>query len=280
MTNKILRDKYIKQFDNAKFETIMGEVTFWRTYSRSLWDENRKERWNETVGRVVNGVFDVLRTHCITHGRKWDNERAERTARDMFHRILNFKFTPPGRGLYAMGTDAVTAHGGAVLNNCAFLSTRDPQPAVFAKLMNLTMLGVGVGYDTLGAGKAVIIPPKPYTGSIYEIPDTRQGWVDSVEELLNLYMCGGNVFDLQFDYSKIRKAGLPIKRFGGVSSGPEPLKRLHDSLRELCVSYSGKRIDSTFIVDCCNLIGRCVVAGNVRRSAQIALGQEGDRDFL
>lgn len=198
----------------------------------------------------------------------------------MFNRILTFKFTPPGRGLYAMGTDAVEAHGGAVLNNCAFLSTRDPRPDVFAKLMNLTMLGVGVGYDTLGAGKAVIIPPRLGYSRVSEIPDTRQGWVDSIEELLASYLTNGNVPGVTFDYSRIRPAGLPIKRFGGVSSGPEPLRRLHDSLRELCDAYAGKRIDSTWIVDACNLIGRCVVAGNVRRSAQIALGQEGDRDFL
>src|SRR5574337_56312 len=138
--NKILSDKYIKQFDNAKFETLMGEVTYWRTYSRNLLDEGRKERWNETVGRVVNGIFDALRQHCIIQARAWDNERAKRTAVEMFLRILTFKFTPPGRGLYAMGTEAVEAHGGAVLNNCAFLSTRDPRPDVFAKLMNLTML--------------------------------------------------------------------------------------------------------------------------------------------
>lgn len=285
MTNKILSDKYIRQFDDAKFETLMGEVTYWRTYSRNLWDEKRKERWNETVGRVVNGVFEALRNHCVTNNRKWDNDRAKRTAVEMFHRILTFKFTPPGRGLYAMGTDAVTAHGGGVLNNCAFLSTRDPRPDVFAKLMNLTMLGVGVGYDTLGAGKAVIVPPnsgniKYQYHDLITIEDTRQGWVDSVESLLYSYMSNGSVKEVRFDYSQIRPAGLPIKRFGGVSSGPEPLRRLHDSLRVLCDSYAGKRIDSTWIVDACNLIGRCVVAGNVRRSAQIALGQEGDREFL
>lgn len=279
MGSAILNTKFIKGFDDAKFPTLLGEVTYWRTYSRNLWDEKRKERWNETVGRVVNGVFDALRQHCETHGRKWENERAQRTAKDMFLRILEFKFTPPGRGLYAMGTDAVEAHGGAVLNNCAFLSTRDPRSDVFAKLMNLTMLGVGVGYDTLGAGKKVIVPPQSHVSKI-TIDDTRQGWVDSVDDLLNSYFVSGQSPTIEFDYSLIRPAGQPIKRFGGVSSGPEPLKRLHESLRELCDSYAGKRIDSTFIVDACNLIGRCVIAGNVRRSAQIALGQEGDHEFL
>jgi hypothetical protein len=196
----------------------------------------------------------------------------------MFDRIYNFKFTPPGRGLYAMGTEAVPAHGGAVLNNCAFLSTRNPTPEVFAYLMNLTMLGVGVGYDTLGAGKVRINRPTlvEYNKTI---DDTREGWIDSVAMLLSTYF-GSNSPTVVFNYDQIRKAGTPIKRFGGVSSGPEPLKRLHDSLRWLCDQYAGKYIDSAFIVDCCNMIGRCVVAGNVRRSAQIAVGEPDDSEFL
>lgn len=275
---KVLSDKFVAKYE-SRFPTLIGEVTYWRTYSRNLWNEGRKERWHETVARVVNGTFNTLRIHAAVHSRPWSETRAERTAVEMFERILTFKFTPPGRGLYAMGTDAVEAHGGAVLNNCAFLSTREPDPHVFSQLMTLTMLGVGVGYDTLGAGKRVVVPPQIQETTLV-IPDTREGWTDSVEELLDSYFSNGQSPTIRFDYSRIRKAGTPIKRFGGVSSGPEPLMRLHRSLRSLLDDYAGKRIDSTFIVDACNLIGRCVVAGNVRRSAQIALGQEGDREFL
>jgi hypothetical protein len=197
---------------------------------------------------------------------------------EMFDRIFNFRFTPPGRGLYAMGTEAVEAHGGAVLNNCAFLSTRNPQPEVFAQLMNLTMLGVGVGYDTLGAGKAGIHKPSTAILTV-KIDDTREGWINSVATLLSTYLAQGSP-TVVFNYSGIRDAGTPIKRFGGVSSGPAPLQRLHQALRNLCEEYMGKRIDSAWIVDCCNMIGRCVVAGNVRRSAQIAIGEPEDNEFL
>lgn len=144
--------------------------------------------------------------------------------------------------------------------------------------MNLTMLGVGVGYDTLGAGKASINRPTHDVLSV-TIPDTREGWIDSLAELLASYLCAGSP-TVVFDYSKIRKAGTPIKRFGGVSSGPAPLQRLHDALRSLCEEHMGKPISSTWIVDCCNMIGRCVVAGNVRRSAQIAIGEPHDFEFL
>lgn len=256
--------------------TTLGEVTFWRTYSRSLWIEGRKEQWWEVVARVVNGVFTILHIHCEQQGAQWNQVRAERTAREMFNSIYHFKFTPPGRGLYAMGTDAQHIHGAAVLNNCGFLSTRILTAGVFSKLMDLTMLGVGIGYDTLGSG-SIFEPNQPT--QYYSIPDTREGWVESVRLLLNSYLLPRQA-PIEFLYGAIRQAGMPIKRFGGISSGAEPLRKLHQSLKQLCDSYINKQIDSEWIVDCANLIGRCVVSGNVRRSAQIALGSPSDTLFL
>jgi adenosylcobalamin-dependent ribonucleoside-triphosphate reductase len=82
------------------------------------------------------------------------------------------------------------------------------------------------------------------------------------------------------DYSKVRAAGTPIKGFGGVSSGPEPLKELIQSCHDILTPAIGKDITSTHIADLCNLVGRCVVSGNVRRSAEIAFGDPEDGDFL
>jgi ribonucleoside-triphosphate reductase (thioredoxin) len=42
----------------------------------------------------------------------------------MYDKIFNFKFLPPGRGLWAMGTKITEEKGlYAALNNCAFVST-------------------------------------------------------------------------------------------------------------------------------------------------------------
>ncbi len=74
----------------------------------------------------------------------------------MFTRIFNMKFLPPGRGLWAMGSPLTEQRGlFAPLNNCAFVSTADMKgdPAKpFCFLMDACMLGVGVGFDTLGTG--------------------------------------------------------------------------------------------------------------------------------
>jgi ribonucleoside-triphosphate reductase len=84
----------------------------------------------------------------------------------------------------------------------------------------------------------------------------------------------------KFDYSAIRPEGALIKGFGGTSSGSGPLIELHDSLTELYTAKVGEPITSVDIVDTENLIGRCVVAGNVRRSAALAMGAHDDRQYL
>jgi ribonucleotide reductase alpha subunit len=178
-------------------------------------------------------------------------------------------------------TQRFTLCGGLVTGNCAFTSTRDldknpTKPFTF--LMDASMLGVGTGGDTKGAGKCKIYQPNAKT-EVYVIPDTREGWVRSVELLLNSYM-RINRNTIEFDYNEIRKEGVPLKTFGGVSSGPGPLIELHDSIRNLLNRYVGNSLDSRGIVDLFNLIGVCVISGNIRRTAEICFGEPGDTDFM
>ena len=82
-----------------------------------------------------------------------------------------------------------------------------------------------------------------------------------------------------FDYDLIRPYGSPIKGFGGTASGPQPLITMHETIRRVVGSRVGEKLDSRAIVDIVNLIGTCVVAGNVRRSATLALGEPDDETF-
>jgi adenosylcobalamin-dependent ribonucleoside-triphosphate reductase len=103
--------------------------------------------------------------------------------------------------------------------------------------------------------------------------------VDSVVLVLDSYL-KPNQQAVDFDYSQIRLAGQPIKTFGGTAAGPEPLIRLHDMIKSVLDAKAGKTLDSITITDIANLIGVCVVSGNVRRSAELALGQPSDMDFV
>jgi adenosylcobalamin-dependent ribonucleoside-triphosphate reductase len=192
------------------------------------------------------------------------------------------KFLPPGRGLWAMGTPITEEKGlYAALNNCAFVSTKtikDDYAKPFCFLMDASMLGVGVGFDTKGAGEIVVKGVDKERQTTYEIPDTREGWVESLRLLLESYFHGQA--EVTFDYSKVRLAGEPIKGFGGVSSGPEPLKEVHEDIRQVLEGNTGQPITITTIVDIMNLIGKCVVAGNVRRTAEIVFGDPDSEEYL
>ena len=260
----------------------LGELVYMRTYSR-IKDDGKNERWWETVQRVVEGTYSMQKNHIDNYQLGWNAWQAQKSAQEMYDRIFNMKFLPPGRGLWAMGTPITEEKGlYAALNNCAFVSTKtlkEDYSKPFCFLMDASMLGVGVGFDTKGAGEIVVKGVnKTRNKEVFEIPDTREGWVESLRLLLESYFHGTSA--IQFDYSKIRQAGEPIKGFGGVSSGPEPLKEVHDDIKKVLEGNSGEPITVTTIVDIMNLIGKCVVAGNVRRTAEIVFGDPDSEEYL
>ena len=259
----------------------LGELVYMRTYSR-IKEDGKNERWWETVQRVVEGTYSMQKQHIESHQLGWNAWQAQKSAQEMYDRIFTMKFLPPGRGLWAMGT-AITEEKGlyAALNNCAFVSTKtikEDYSKPFCFLMDASMLGVGVGFDCKGAGEIIVKGVDKTRGQDYVIPDTREGWVESLKLLLESYF--HNQPDVTFDYSEIRLAGEPIKGFGGVSSGPEPLKEVHDDIRKVLEDNSGSPITTTTIVDIMNLIGKCVVAGNVRRTAEIVFGEADSEEYL
>ena len=262
----------------------LGYVTFKRTYARRLNEFDPEatgtEEWWQTCRRVIEGMFNMQKEHVIIFGLEWNDAKAQRTAKDAYDRLFNLKWTPPGRGLWMMGTKFVKERTGAGLFNCAFRSTKDLSTKggyLFSWMMDALMVGIGVGFDTLGAESITIREPQ-YTNDTHVIDDSREGWVNSVQILLDGFFFGSKV--PKFDYSAIRPYGSLIKGFGGTSSGADPLKELHENLIDLYSRKIGDPITSVDIVDTENLIGRCVVAGNVRRSAALALGQADDTRYL
>lgn len=273
-----LPETFLKTFKGKQPEWgPLGYVTYKRTYARKKANGTLEEYW-ETVRRVVEGTFSIQKNHCKLHHLPWSQRRSMRTAKHMFELMWNFKFLPPGRGLWAMGTDHVALKGGAALNNCGFVSTKDlatnpHEPFTF--IMDMSMVGVGVGFDTRGAGTLEI--KEPVGTYPVQITDDREGWVASLKALITAYATGGPL--PVFDYSIIRPKGAPIKGFGGIASGPEPLQEMHIDIQNIMQERIGDTLTSSDIVDIGNLIGRCVVAGNVRRSAEIVFGDPDDIEY-
>ncbi|MEN6665504.1 MAG: fused protease/ribonucleoside-triphosphate reductase [Phycisphaerae bacterium] len=250
-------------------------ATYKRTYSRD------GESWWQTCRRVIEGMFSVQRAHCMRAGLAWDSARALHEAHEAYERLWAFKWTPPGRGLWIMGTPFVYERGGAALNNCGFVSTKDLATdfsGPFLWMLQMSMLGVGVGFDTRGRGKLAIVAAR-VAQDVHIIGDSREGWAGALGRLLNAYVGKGSL-PAGWDFSQIRPHGSALRSFGGFASGPGPLSRMLADLQTLLGSYAGRRVDSRLIVDAMNLIGRCVVAGGIRRSAQIAFGEADDEEFM
>jgi len=212
-----------------------------------------------------------IRNHIHWDEVYWQNYAAK-VALSMF----KMHWMPPGRGLWAMGTPFIFERGSMALNNCGF--TKLGSNNTFAMdvhwLMDALMLGVGVGFEPIRDDLQLYDPVGGYT---YEIGDNREGWIDSVRLLIEAYT-KPETRKPSFIYDKIRPEGLLIRGFGGKASGPEPLKRLHKEIERL---LNQKHIDRVRLkADIANLVGVCVVAGNVRRSAELAKGNIDDPVFM
>ncbi len=281
-----LKDKFLDSYKKKKVNFgPLGLFVFSRTYSRPL--ENGKfEKWWQTVKRVVEGCYLIQKRHCKWWSLPWNERQAQKSAQEMYEAIFTFKFLPPGRGLWAMGTDFMFKNGGTCLNNCAFVSTADIAydfSGPFSWLMEMSMLGVGVGFDTEGAfGKEVFLkPPRLSKGETYNIEDSRQGWTQCFKRLLDAYSGKDSIPEF-FNYDQIRPAGSIINGFGGIAPGADPLIKLVERATRICDEYvkEDKPVDSRLIVDLMNFAGAAVVAGGVRRSAELSLGRADDFEYI
>ncbi len=260
----------------------LGYITFKRTYARVVpGDSGRTEEYWETIQRVVEGCYTIQQNHCRSLKLPWNHTKAQRSAQEMFRLIWAFKFLPPGRGLWMMGADYIWERGSAALNNCAFVSTEELEVSFaepFCFLMDMSMLGVGVAFDTKGAGKVHILRPV-VLDETFVVEDSKEGWCDVVRCLLESF-AGTRPRPANLDFSRIRPIGAPIKTFGGIAPGPGPLIECIGNIERVLNPRIGQRISSTDITDLMNVIGKCVVSGGVRRTAELALGDPEDAEYL
>ena len=125
-----LSDQFINQYKDKDVPWgPVGYITFKRTYARRLSefdsDATGTEEWYQTCRRVIEGMFDIQKRHVVSTGLEWNDAKAQRTAKEAYDRLFTLKWTPPGRGLWMMGTKFIYERTGAGLFNCAFRSTKD-----------------------------------------------------------------------------------------------------------------------------------------------------------
>lgn len=244
---------------------LLSEFILYDKYSRLV--DGKKEEWGDIVIRCINGMLTIRKDWYCKNNLTWDEVYWQEYGHQAAISMFNMCWLPPGRGLWAMGTSLLRTRGAMALYNCAFTEITPSWIDDYCWLMDSLMYGVGVGFG-LPTGRIRLEEP---SGEYHHmVDDSREGWVDSVGKLLFAYQ--GGAFP-HFDYSAIRPAGSPLKTFGGTASGSDPLEELHHRLIETCELRLNREISTVrFALDVGNMIGCCVVAGNIRRGAQIALG--------
>ena len=183
-------------------------------------------------------------------------------------------------------SEEFTLSCGVLTKNCAFTVIDEPiRP--FTWTMDMLMLGSGVGYSIKRehvyklpkvSRRKITIEEVKDAGADFIVPDTREGWVKLLGKVLKSYFYSGKGFT--YSTQLIREKGEPIKGFGGVASGAGILIEGIASICEIIDKQRGKQLRPIDCLDIMNIIGSIVVAGNVRRSAQIAIGDCDDIEFL
>lgn len=252
----------------------LGFITFARTYARDKKD-GTKETFSETVERELKGIDKQLNL-------KFTEAEKERY-RDMRHNMLG---SVAGRFMWQLGTKTVDKLGLPSLQNCAFVVIDEPI-APFTWAMDMLMLGSGVGYSIKREHvyklpriqrRKVKVENWDSKDADYIVPDTREGWVKLLGKVLKSYFYSGKGFT--YSCQLVRERGKKIEGFGGTASGAGILV---EGMQKICDVLDNRRGQYLRPIDCLdimNIIGMIVVAGNVRRSAQIAIGDYDDLEYL
>jgi len=260
----------------SKKETPWGEIgyiVYKRTYSRKM-GKIKTEEYPDTIERVISGANRQLKVGFT--------KKEEEILR---HFLTSLKGTVAGRFFWQLGTKTVDTLGLASLQNCALVVVDHPiRPFTWA--MDMLMLGSGVGYNIQREYvyelpkiiKKVKIERKDTNDADFIVPDSREGWIMLLERTLEASFITGK----GFTYSTvcIRGKGEVISGFGGTASGPNILCSGMFDINKVLNNRSNKKLRPIDCLDIMNIIGSIVVAGNVRRSAQIAIGDMDDLQYL
>jgi ribonucleoside-diphosphate reductase alpha chain/ribonucleoside-triphosphate reductase len=293
VTGTILRDEFLEAYKEKQppFGSL-GLMVYLRTYSRYLPEEGRRERWWETVKRVVEYSFS------LTEGiAEYDDKEVER----LYDHIFNLRLFPAGRTLWIGGTDVVKDYPEANFN-CSFrvIDSID----AYAEIFHMLLVGCGTGFSVerkytqnlprFNKNVAVTHIHYRYLGKEYAYEDTKlrdkgagryllivgdskEGWEESLRQFLTLLTKESTV-EVKILYDHVRPAGTRLKRFGGRASGPAPLRKMFEKIHDF-IEEDGI-LSPVDAMDICNTIAEAVVVGGVRRSSQIALGDVDNYDFI
>lgn len=245
--------------------TLYQEFIYKSRYAKWLWDENRRENWDETVARYFNFFDEHIKEttgYSVTPEERKQLEEA----------VLNLEIMPSMRCLMTAG-EALKRENVAGYN-CSYVAVDSPRS--FDEILYILMNGTGVGFSV----ESKYVDQLPVVSDSFHdtettilVADSKLGWAKSLKELIHLLYAGQVP---RWDLSKVRPAGAPLKTFGGRASGPAPLEDLFKFTVATFKKAAGRRLSTLECHDIVCKIAEIVVVGGVRRSALISLSDLSD----
>ena len=245
-------------------------------YARWNEEEQRRETWEETVGRYINNVIiPKIAESCEDKGDSYHvllTDEQRKCLDELQEAILNLEVMPSMRSLMTAGP--ALERDNTAGYNCSYLVVDDPK--AFDEAMFILLCGTGVGFsvERQYISKLPEIPETMFASDdVIVVKDSKEGWAKAVRKLIAMLYSGEIP---KWDTSKVRPAGAKLKTFGGRASGPAPLEELFSFIINTFVNAKGRRLSSLECHDILCKIGEVVVVGGVRRSAMISLSNLSD----
>jgi ribonucleoside-diphosphate reductase alpha chain/ribonucleoside-triphosphate reductase len=298
--SSLLTDEFLSRYKHKQPPMKqLGSFVYYRTYSRWLPEEKRREYWWETVKRAVEYNCNLVPT-----------TKAE--AETLYDNIFNLRQFLSGRTFWVGGTPVAKNYPMANYN-CAF--TVVDRFKAFRDLFYLLMVGSGVGIRILKDDVKKLPKIRSQFEVIHEdytpvekekredntsltfsnnttarlrVGDSKEGWVQSIGYFFELLHSNEyrNVKTIRINYDNVRPKGEPLKTFGGTASGHESIKNMFLKIDKVLkkrgsISDSDKvKLKPIDCLDVANIIGENVVVGGVRRTAEIALVDADDEEAI
>ena len=293
----LLKEEFLSTYsDFPQHMDNLAKLVYYRTYSRWLPDEGRRETWKETCTRAVEYNCSLAPTSIYEAQRLFDN-------------MFNLKQFISGRSLWIGGSEASKKTKLANFN-CSFAVIDSIKS--LCDLFYLLMVGTGVGVRILPSdveklptfrddvklfaqynknstkqrGREYTITEQEDDMFVIKIGDSKEGWVDALRAYLNFMASPSKCNNILIDYTEIRVKGATLSSFGGTASGYESIMdmftKIHNVIQNGTFSSKAKngRLRPIHCLDICNLIGQNVVVGGVRRTAEIAIIDPRDEECV
>lgn len=293
----LLREEFLKSYpDFPPHMENLAKLVYYRTYSRWLPEEGRRETWKETCARAVEYNCSLAPTSAYEAQRLFDN-------------MFNLKQFISGRSLWIGGSEASKKTKLANFN-CSFVVIDSIKS--LCDLFYLLMVGTGVGvrilpsdvnelprfrqnvilhhqynkHSTKQKGRENTYVETDGDMCIIHIGDSKEGWVDALKAYLLCLVEPEAPSHIMLDYTEIRVKGATLSKFGGTASGYESIMDMFTKIHEVIRrgKYSSLPVNGKLrpihCLDICNLIGQNVVVGGVRRTAEIAIIDPHDEECV